>query len=609
MTQPEGWFKGDIATIGAVDIEGPLATAKAPCCQYYMSSYGNAAREAQEKGDETAAELYSFLGSVTSFLLRFDTPREPYGPRFQDGDRRGLTPADLPASDIDAIREIAQHAKDPALLARLFDVIWEGTKDHLACEEAAGAYLEAAQHLQDEENWVHAVECFHRGIYLACLLGKSEDLYKRAEICLLEATKEAAGEPRGLFCFRLMDLLMYFRIGDPKEFGPIALKIAEVLQIQKDLYRARPYWEIAAKWQGLAKNIEGKKAALLSAAETYVAEAESRLEGNSPSRIAAAHLLVQGIEALRRAGGDPTRIRELRKRLAGYQKESLSEMHELSGEVDIPEAVEPAVRRYVSCADFWDALTRLAFGQGLESLAELRERVLAQAGKYPFKHFGTNTILDEHGRTIEKQEGLSWPQGAAYEEALEREMFQDAVHGWGVIAQCFIEPARSQLFNDHHPALNDLRFMVTNHPFVPTGHEEFYLRGIHAGFHGEFIEASHLLVPQIENSIRHVLETRGVDVSNLKPDGTQQSNMLKCLLKKEETLQIFGEELCFGLRGCLIEKSGFAFRDKLAHGLLKVEECCMVAPLYIWWLVLRLLLTPLMRATSKEDSTNPESGC
>ena len=79
MTQHEGWFKGDIAGIGSADIEGPLTSAKAPCCQHYMSAYGNAASAANERGDETAAELYSFLGAITSFFPRFDTPASPTG--------------------------------------------------------------------------------------------------------------------------------------------------------------------------------------------------------------------------------------------------------------------------------------------------------------------------------------------------------------------------------------------------------------------------------------------------------------------------------------------------------------------------------------------------
>lgn len=607
MTQPEGWFEGDIATIGALDIEGPLATAKSPCCQYYMSSYGNAAREAKEKGDEKAAGLYSFLGSVTSFLPRFDMPREPYGPWFQDGDRRGLTPADLPSSDIDAIREIAKHAKDPALLARLFDVIWERTKDHLACGEAAGAYLAAAQHLQDEEDSVHAVECLQRGLYLARRLGASKPLFQKAKNAAIETARTAGSETRGFFCCQMMELLLLFNLGDPGEFAPIAERIAaEAAESTKDLRRARHYWRVAAKWHKCANNIDRETTALKNAAETYISEADIRAVGNDPSGMVSAHLLSQGIEALRRAGGDPARVEELKMRLAGYQAAAVSEMKELSQEVDITTLVE-AARKHVSQPVLWDALVRLAFGRPLENTEKLREQVLQLVSKYPFKHLGSMSILDEKGRPIAKKDGLLFLQGEAYEEALEEEMFHHAASfGWSYATVSFIEPARMQIFNDHQPSNSDLRFMVMNNPFVPPGHEEIYLRGIHAGFYGDFIEASHLLVPQIENSIRHVLESQGIDVTNLMSDGTQPVKVLGALLTKEETTQIFGKELCFVLRGCLIEKSGFDFRNKLAHGFLTAEECFSAASGYIWWLVLRILLTPLVAASRSRRSDTVE---
>ena len=111
----------------------------------------------------------------------------------------------------------------------------------------------------------------------------------------------------------------------------------------------------------------------------------------------------------------------------------------------------------------------------------------------------------------------------------------------------------------------DLSFVVENNPFIPPDHEGIFLRGLHAGFHGDFIVASHLLPLQIENSLRYVLEENGVDVSNLMSDGTQPVKVLGAILGIPATKQIFGEQLCFELRGCLIEKTGYDFRNRVAH--------------------------------------------
>ena len=142
--------------------------------------------------------------------------------------------------------------------------------------------------------------------------------------------------------------------------------------------------------------------------------------------------------------------------------------------------------------------------------------------------------------------------------------------------------------------------MILNNPFVPSGHEGIFLRGIHAGFNGDFLIASHLLVPQIENSLRFVLESQGVDVSNLMSDGTQPVKVLGALFSMNQTKEIFGDSLCFELRGCLIEKAGYDFRNRLAHGFVTERDCYSAAAAMIWWLVLRICLIPVFRAQKQQ---------
>jgi hypothetical protein len=57
-----------------------------------------------------------------------------------------------------------------------------------------------------------------------------------------------------------------------------------------------------------------------------------------------------------------------------------------------------------------------------------------------------------------------------------------------------------------------------------------------------------------------------------------------------ETKEIFGDDLCFTLRGCLLEKNGFNFRNDLAHGFLPADDLASVPAIYVWWLVLKILV-------------------
>ena len=71
--------------------------------------------------------------------------------------------------------------------------------------------------------------------------------------------------------------------------------------------------------------------------------------------------------------------------------------------------------------------------------------------------------------------------------------------------------------------------------------------------------------------------------------------------------QIFGEALCFELRGILIEKSGFDFRNRVAHGFVHEGECYSAAGVTVWWLVLRLCLMPMCHEVAGKENAEQSS--
>jgi hypothetical protein len=77
-------------------------------------------------------------------------------------------------------------------------------------------------------------------------------------------------------------------------------------------------------------------------------------------------------------------------------------------------------------------------------------------------------------------------------------------------------------------------------------------------------------------------------------DDTQPVKLLGRLLSLEQTKKIFGEHLQFELRGLLVEKAGFEFRNQIAHGFAQVSDCYSDAGINTWWLVLQVLLRPLL---------------
>ena len=604
MSEKESVFRGNREDLSSVDLEAPLRDVRAGVCEFYRSAYGKAALTAQEEGLHQVAEIYHFLNNLASFYLAFGDPAKPFRPmRIGDG-TRSLLPEDLAPADYPVVRNLAERITDPSLRARLFDVLWLEEHDHQDCSEAAASYLDSALSLDTDENWTFAVTQFHRGLLLSQRLGRKQTSFLDIARALILAVERDSDTEEGFRTCQLLYLASEFGVGDQSALADLARQVGDRASERGEHRNARHYWRMEVQFLRRSKDETNELVAAQRAAETYVLEAAERATGKMASHLAAASLLKKGIEALRRSKADPLRIKELRATLAEYQKKSLDEMQSFETSLDLTDMAE-AAKAHVGGHSLFDAIQRLALGYSLTDVGELKNQVIESAKEAPLQHLFGGSILDDAGRSTVEQPGLLNLEGEEAEKALEAEMFTHAArYQWGVRRVGFIQPARIRILNEHRLNIQDLGFLVRNNPFVPPGHEGIFLRGIHAGFHGDFLVAAHLLVPQIENSIRFVLIQNGVDVSNLKSDGTQPLKVLGPLFDIPESKEVFGESFHFELRGMLIEKTGHGFRDQLAHGFSTEGDCYGDAAVNLWWLALRLCVILVLRATQSNQSGN-----
>ncbi|WP_413171360.1 hypothetical protein [Anabaena azotica] len=171
--------------------------------------------------------------------------------------------------------------------------------------------------------------------------------------------------------------------------------------------------------------------------------------------------------------------------------------------------------------------------------------------------------MNEMGKVVARQNSNHG------EKAINFGMYVKAVAYQKIYAQAFIEPARYQIFSEHIIQKSeenkiketDLLPLVVNNPFVPLGREKLFIKGLYAGLIGDFVTSTHILIPQIENSVRYLLSNRGAITSGIdnKNNGIQQEDNLNATLfssKYPQITSIFDEDTLFDLQGLLIEKSG-----------------------------------------------------
>src|SRR5438445_289365 len=127
MTDRKDVFEGDKTFLPGIDIDLPLSIVQTRTCEQYIDCYSKAVKEAADQGDSQTAAVYCFLQIICTFGLSLDTPATPFMPMWSSPaeGKRSLVPSDLTRNDIDAVRILAKQTSDPALRARLHDVLWE----------------------------------------------------------------------------------------------------------------------------------------------------------------------------------------------------------------------------------------------------------------------------------------------------------------------------------------------------------------------------------------------------------------------------------------------------------------------------------------------------
>ena len=121
--------------------------------------------------------------------------------------------------------------------------------------------------------------------------------------------------------------------------------------------------------------------------------------------------------------------------------------------------------------------------------------------------------------------------------------------------------------------------------FIPQERKYLYAKGVQAGFENDFITASHLLIPQIENSLKFIAEQNYITVSKLS-DEIQHDNTLGGTLEKIK--DIADIDLYKELTSFLIDTSNTNYRNEICHGLMN-PILIEYYGIYLWWLSLKMI--------------------
>lgn len=561
-------------------------------CPNYSKNFIEESKLAASQGDKQREDICDLFAKLTSVWFHFD-----------DDIKSSLPPPEISQEHLELLKQFAEEIKDPELRARVADILWYLRVDRAFqfAELAVDAYLEAVTRFNRVEAHVDRGLRIERALQIAARLGINGSKFA-STIAFIETELKNMNEADILHGpAHLLRLLRKHKQGDPAVYIPYVTDLANKFEKRNGWEGARAVWYIARDWHRLAMDDEGARCAERRAAMTYEPEARSWMKLDTNAHFKVVDLLQRGLVALQRVGEANSDEFERVHKLLLEQQAGYDDYRQISSSVDISEHVE-SVKGAFRDQPLADCIYRLAEEFKPPSVDWLKSLANEVQAKNSLLYFIDKQLHNEQGRVIGRRPG-NILDDSSLEESTRITMYEQASSYRSIAVSIQILPALEQINLDHRIRPNDLIGIVTNSPFVPPDRREIFMRGLYHGFIFDFMVASSLLVPQIENSLRYVLQQHGVIVSTLDSRGIQEEFDLGDLLyRTPEVEKMFGRDLLFDLKGLLHERFGSNLRNRLAHGLVTDNEYLSPASAYVWFMVLHLCCALLLARQAAQNS-------
>ncbi|SEI40983.1 hypothetical protein SAMN04244572_00104 [Azotobacter beijerinckii] len=562
--------------------------------------FQEAAHAAKEAGDDSAVRAYNVLAVICSYHFNPDRS-DAFTPQIIMGGRRSLIPSDYLGEQQVILTEIAEQVDHPLLRARIADSCWYSNKKlHTMAELASSSYLNAVesffskallyQYESDFEVPSKVVDLIERAFAIYASIGKRKNTPDTAKKTFA-LTYQTAKDNQNLVAFHRLSslgqscgLIEWRDIAIEAEAMAIAAKDKQYAEAVKKvwLHAAHAYFKLGDK--------ESSTRCKVSAVDQTL-----RMRDAVGSATAKASWTRDAIGELRSIGGMQEKIEVLKKELQQYEDDSLSELGEFSIPIDLTEERQATIEDFEEL-EVHEMLFRLAFITSNPEKIALHKNCLKKRSQYFFSSMSEKSYSDEKGKVIATVSSAPLGNNPS-EEWFDYESLAEMSFHYHISVEGFIKPAcmtmsRCQSIDERH-----LEPIAYHSAFVPPGHESVFALGFARLIQGDMISAAHTLIPQLENSLRYVLNNRGSSTAKLNIDLTQEDQSLSQMYsnRKKELEQAFGVDITYAFHLLFNLKGGPMLRHEMAHGKFTAGECHQSACIYACWLMFHLACAPLYR--------------
>ena len=590
--QPESSALVTAADFEAVDFESPIRGIDIADAHEFYQTFASASVGAREAGDLQGEKVYRLLAQLCSIwqpvLTWTNGTHSPIAETFQ-------------GEQTTVLASVVSRITSPALKARIADIAWSNNRrDGASSAAAIEVYTELAASLLDgrlstshgQQPMRDAVRFMHRAMQIAKITTKRTK--RPAKIAaVFETMYAAARDAKDIWSFvTLADFGMDFGLRQPT-VAAAELEAAAV-EIPAGTYpmAVKRAWVLAAQLHTNLKDPASRQRCLKQA----VMQTLAMREEVKASPAAEASWVSDALLELRHIDGMEDLKRTLERELRALQQ--AAQKHFGSFEVDLQIGDTPErITEYFSTLSVSECLKRFAQLTRSRDPTKLRKEALEVAKAAPLMAMMSAVHLDAEGRTESRSSGA--PHDGEPDESWYRRMIgqSEKLHRARMISAA-IDPARMVIQARFGIAERHFRAIVGFSGFAPESQKPILTLGFVRLFQGDMMSATHLLIPQLEPCLRHLLKVNGHDPSRRRDDATEEDHSLSGLFThyRVEHEKILTPAIASEIDLLFNAKPGPELRHELAHGQLSAGACFHEDVYYGNWLIYHLCCLLVMHA-------------
>lgn len=544
---------------------------------------------------EPQSRVYQLLAIICSFHFRPTDKLEPFSYQWAMDGKRSLQGSDFDQRQVEALYSALPRIENLALKTRVADLIWTRDKRRSDCARIAiDGYVELAHRLtkgtatdrfeRDPATGLTTQNYLERAAELARQTGWNHPENDRLRSLALELVRIAKErEPMALVRFGKLAANLNLD-GISEELADLESRAAKSVETG-DFHSAESLQRLSIQLAHLGQDkVEAHRRTLC-----LTRILEQKADANDHTLLKT-HALQEAIDSLHGLKGVRDERQRLHAKLTEAQLHMYEEMGQFEHSVDLSDEVQRILGQLEN-QDLLECLAALAVTELPKSPVALKDQARENIQKHPLTSLFPTSILDSKGRTVARVPGSD--EG---DEALIYQVIKVEEIRVGIAVAGAIDPIRGMITQRFVVNLDVLEKICAISPFVPSGSERTFARGMQAFLSGDDMAAALTLVPYLEAGLRAMVGVAGRSDTKIATGGLEELIGLSAMLSQHRDVleAVFGDALIFCIEIVFVHELGPKVRHGLCHGLARDGAFFSQWYIYACKLIFSLVLLPLL---------------